>query len=100
MAHVALTALCELRLTDIADMLIALFPIHSQEEPEWQQRLEVVCDLTSPHSSASLAQMAKYMWYLFNLQHNTDRIVIEQHAHLNAYTEQDTLTSHVMERMS
>jgi hypothetical protein len=43
--------------------------------------------------------MAKYMRYLFHLQHNTGRIIIEHNAHLNAYVEQVTLTSHVMERM-
>jgi hypothetical protein len=43
--------------------------------------------------------MAKYMRYLFNLQHNTGRIVIKQRAHLNAYTKQTTLTSHTMERL-
>jgi hypothetical protein len=51
MAYVALTALCERRLTDNPDTLITLFPIHIREELEWQKRLEVVCDLTSPHFS-------------------------------------------------
>jgi hypothetical protein len=47
-----------------------------------------------PDFSVGWAQMAKYMQYLFNLQHNTDRIIIEQHVRLNAYTEKATLTSH------
>jgi hypothetical protein len=33
------------------------------------------------------------------LQHNNDRIVIEQHARLNAYEEQATLTPREMERL-
>jgi hypothetical protein len=38
------------------------------------------------------------MRYLFNLQHNTGRIIIEQRAHVNAFAEHATLTSHVMKR--
>jgi hypothetical protein len=87
MAHVALTALCERRFTDTADTQIALFPIHDQEEPEWRQRLEAPCNLSSPQFSIGWAQMAKYMQYLFNIQHNTGLMVIEQHAHLNVYKE-------------
>jgi hypothetical protein len=36
MAHVALTSLYERSLTSTADTLIMLFPIHNQDEPEWQ----------------------------------------------------------------
>jgi hypothetical protein len=39
------------------------------------------------------------MRYLFNLQHNTCRVVTQQRTHLNTYVEQATLTSHVMERL-
>jgi hypothetical protein len=31
--------------------------------------------------------MAKYVQYLFNLQHNTSRIIIKQCVHLDAYKE-------------
>jgi hypothetical protein len=36
MAHVALTSLCESHIAATAAMPIALFPIHNQEDPEWQ----------------------------------------------------------------
>jgi hypothetical protein len=36
---------------------------------------------------------------LFNLQHNTGKVMTEQHAHLNTYAEQATHTSHEMERL-
>jgi hypothetical protein len=39
MAQVALTFLCESRLTDTDAMSIALFPIHNQEDPMWKQHL-------------------------------------------------------------
>jgi hypothetical protein len=67
MAHVALTSLCERSLATTATMPITLFPIHDQEELEWQQCLEVMSDLESPHFSAGWAVMAKYARYLFNL---------------------------------
>jgi hypothetical protein len=67
MAHVALTFLFECSLAATADTLIALFPIQNQDEPEWHQRHEAVCDLTSPNFSAGSALLAKYARYLFNL---------------------------------
>jgi hypothetical protein len=48
-------------------------------------------DLESPHFSIGWAAMAKYTMYLFNLQHNNDRTVIEQRMHLNAYKDQERL---------
>jgi hypothetical protein len=41
-AQVALTSLCESRLTDTAVMPIALFSIRNQEDPVWKQHLEAV----------------------------------------------------------
>jgi hypothetical protein len=78
---------------------IALFPIHDQEDPEWQQRLEAVSDLESPRFSAGWAAMAKYARYLFILQHNTGRTVVEQRMRMNAYEEQATVMSREMERL-
>jgi hypothetical protein len=36
MAHATLTSLCERSLAATVDMLIALFPIRDQEDPNWQ----------------------------------------------------------------
>jgi hypothetical protein len=99
MTHVALTSLHNRSLTTTADMPIALFLICNPEVPEWQQCHEATCELTSPHFSIGWAQMTMYMRYLFNLQHNTGRIIIEQCTHLNAYAGQATLTSHTMVRL-
>jgi hypothetical protein len=52
-----------------------------------------------PTVQRSMLMFAKYMRYLFILQHNTGRVITQQRAHLNAYAEQATLTSHVMERL-
>jgi hypothetical protein len=45
MAHIALTSLCEDRLTAIAALSIALLLIQNQENPIWQQRLEAMSNL-------------------------------------------------------
>jgi hypothetical protein len=99
MAHVALTSLCERSLAATTDTLLALFLICNQEEPEWQQHHEAMCDITSLQFSYDSTYLAKYTRYLFNLQHKTGRMIIEQRAHLNTYSKQDTLTSHTMEKL-
>jgi hypothetical protein len=99
MAHVALTSLCGSRLTTTAALPIALLLIQNQENPVWQQRLEAMSDLEGPHFSAGMAALAKYVQYLFNLQHNTARTGMQQCMRLTAYEEQATTTSHKLERL-
>jgi hypothetical protein len=77
-AHVALTALCESRLDDTVAMPIALFLIREQEEPMWRQHLQDVTDPKSPHFHAGMAAMTKYVKYMFNLQWNTVKTIIQQ----------------------
>jgi hypothetical protein len=76
MAHTDLTSLCEHSLNTTADMPFSLFPIHDQEDPVWQQRLEAMSNLKSPHFDTGWAVMPKYARYLFILQHSTGRTVI------------------------
>jgi hypothetical protein len=73
MAHITLTFLCEDRLTATATLPIALLPIRNQENPVWQQCLEAVSNLKSPHFHARMTSLARYAQYLFNLHHNTTR---------------------------
>jgi hypothetical protein len=56
-------------------------------------------DLEGPHLNIGMVAMAKYVRYLFNLQHNTGRTVIEQRMHLNAYKELATTTSRELDRL-
>jgi hypothetical protein len=65
----------------------------------WQQRLEAMYNLEGPHFHAGVAAMAKSTQYLFNLQHNTSRTIIQQHMHLTAYEEHDTAMSRELERL-
>jgi hypothetical protein len=73
MVHIALTSLCEDRLTATAALPIALLLIWDQENPIWQQHLVDVSDLKGPHFHAGMTSLARYAQYLFNLQHNTVR---------------------------
>jgi hypothetical protein len=60
MAHMALTSLCEDRLTTTAALPITLLPIQNQENPVWQQRLEAMSNLKGPHFHAGMTSLAKY----------------------------------------
>jgi hypothetical protein len=77
MARIALTSLCEDRLTATAALPIALLLIQDQENPIWQQRLVAVSDLMGPHFHGGMTSLARYAQYLFNLQHNTARTGIQ-----------------------
>jgi hypothetical protein len=67
MAHVALTSFCEDRLAVTAALPIALLSIRNQENLIWQQHLEAVSDLKSPHFHVGMTLLAKYAQYLFNI---------------------------------
>jgi hypothetical protein len=73
MAHITLTSLCEDRLTATVALPIVLPPIQNQENPVWQQCLEVMFNLEGPHFHAGMISLARYEQYMFNLQHNTAR---------------------------
>jgi hypothetical protein len=99
MAHIALTSLCEDHLAATAALPITLLPIQDQENPVWQQHLEAVSNLKGPHLHAGMTSLVRYVQYLFNLQHNTDRIGMQQRMHLTAYKESATATTREIERL-
>jgi hypothetical protein len=78
-AQVALTSLCETRLTDTVTMPSALFSICNQEDPVWKQRLEAVSNPEGPHFHAGMAALAGYVQHMFNMQTSTGRTVMWQH---------------------
>jgi hypothetical protein len=80
-AQVALTSLCETRLTDTAAIPITLFPIHNQENPVWKQRLEAMSNPEGPHFHTGMTALAGYTHHMFNLQASTGRTVMRQHLH-------------------
>jgi hypothetical protein len=73
-AHIILTSLCKDRLATIAALFMALLLIRNQENLIWQQCLEAMSDLKGPHFHVGMTSLARYMQYLFNLQHNTARM--------------------------
>jgi hypothetical protein len=99
MAHIALTSLCEDRLTATAALPITLLLIQDQENPIWQQRLAAVSDLKGPHFHAGMTSLARYTQYVFNLQHNTARTCIQQRTRLMAYKESATAATGEIERL-
>jgi hypothetical protein len=99
MAHIALTSLCEHRLTATAAPPIMLLPIQNQENPVWQQLLEVVSDVEGPYFHAGMTSLTKYAQYLFNLQHNTAGTGMQHRTCLTTYEESATATTHEIHRL-
>jgi hypothetical protein len=58
-----------------------------------------VSDIEGPHLNTGMAAMAKYVHYLFKLQHNTTRTVMQQRMCLTAYDERNTAISHELEQL-
>jgi predicted RNase H-like nuclease (RuvC/YqgF family) len=56
-------------------------------------------DLKGPHFHARMTSLARYVQYLFNLQHNTVRIGMQQRTRLLAYEESATATTAEIERL-
>jgi hypothetical protein len=56
-------------------------------------------DLEDPHFDIDMAAMAKYTQYLFNLQHNTARTIMQQRMRLAAYDEHNAAISHELEKL-
>jgi hypothetical protein len=99
MVHIALTSLCKDRLTATAALPIALLLNRNQENPIWQQRLEAVSNLKCPHFHTGMTSLARYTQNLFNLQHNTARIGMQQRTCLTTYKESTTAVTHEIERL-
>jgi hypothetical protein len=55
-------------------------------------------DLEGPHFHVGMTSLARYVQYLFNLQHNTTRTVMQQRMRPMAYVEHTTTTSRELER--
>jgi hypothetical protein len=92
--HVALTSLCESRLTATAAMPNTLFPIRNHANSVWKKHLEAVSDHEGPHFHAGMAAMTEYVQYFYNLQHNLARTVIQQRLGMASYYEHNTSISH------
>jgi hypothetical protein len=56
-------------------------------------------DLEGPHFHAGMTSLARYIQYLFNLQHNAARTIMQQCKRLMAYEEHTAATSRELERL-
>jgi hypothetical protein len=99
MVHIAITSMCEYRLTATAALPITLLLIRNKDNLVWQQHLEVVSDLEGPHFHAGMTSLARYAQYLFDLQHNTARTIMQQCMRLMAYEEHVAATLCELERL-
>jgi hypothetical protein len=98
MAHITLTTLCKDRLAATVALPIMLLLIRNQENPMWQLCLEAMSDLEGPYFDTGMTLLARYVQYMFNLQHNTVRIGMQQRMRLTAYEKSTATTTHEIER--
>jgi hypothetical protein len=77
-AHMTLTALCSQNLAATTGTSISLYPIQDRSDPEWKARMDEVGNVFQVHYHGGWAYMAGYTQHLFQLQHGTQCIIIEQ----------------------
>jgi hypothetical protein len=77
-AHMALIALCSQNLAATASTPISLYPIQNRSDPEWKARIDEVGNVFQVHYHSGWAYMSGYVQHIFQLQHDTQHIVVEQ----------------------
>jgi hypothetical protein len=87
-AHMALTALCSQNLAATAGTPISMYPIQDRSNPEWKARMDEVGNIFQVHYHSGWAYMVRYAQHLFQLQHDTQRIIVEQQYHLVGYAKE------------
>jgi hypothetical protein len=73
--HTALTALCSQRLPDTVGTPISLYLIQDCSDPEWMSCMDKECNVFQDHYHAGWAYMARHAQHMFQLQHDTHRII-------------------------
>jgi hypothetical protein len=86
--HMALTALCSQNLAAAAGTPILLYHIQDRSNPEWKTRMDEVGNVFQVHYHSGWSYMARYAQHMFQLQHNTQRIITEQRCHLVGYAKE------------
>jgi hypothetical protein len=76
--HMTLTALCSQNLATIVGMPISLYPIQDRSDLDWKARMDEVDNVFQDHYHSGWKYMAGYAQHLFQLQHDTQRIIAEQ----------------------
>jgi hypothetical protein len=99
-AHVVLTALCSQRLPDTASTPILLYPIQDHSDPEWMTRMDEACNVFQDHYHVGWAYMMRYAQHMFQLQHDTQRIIARQRCRLCTYAREVKSLEQKIERMA
>jgi hypothetical protein len=84
----ALTALCLQNLAATVGMPISLYPIQDRFDPEWKAHMDEVGNVFQVDYHSGSAYMAGYAQHLFQLQHDMQRIVVEQRCCLVGYAKE------------
>jgi hypothetical protein len=87
-AHMALTALCSQNLAATACTPLWMYPIQDRSDLEWKSRMDEVGNVFQVHYRSGWAYMAGYSHHLFQLQHDTHRIIVEQRCCLVGYAKE------------
>jgi hypothetical protein len=69
-------------------MPISLYPIQDRSDPEWKTRMDEVGNVFQFHYHSDWAYMAECAQHLFQLQHDTQRIIAEQRCCLVGYAKE------------
>jgi hypothetical protein len=64
---------------------ISLYPIQDRSDPEWKNRMDEVGNVFWVHYHSGWVCMAGYAQHLLQLQHDTQRIIVEQRCCLVGY---------------
>jgi hypothetical protein len=97
-AHMALTTLCSQNLPTTVGTPISLYLIQNCPDPEWKARM--TSNIYQVHHHSGLTYMARYAQHLFQLQHDTQRIVAAQQCHLGSYAKEVTDLNQEMSRIA
>jgi hypothetical protein len=84
----ALPALCSQNLAATAGTPISLYPIQDRSELVWKAHMDEVGNIFQVNYHSGWAYMTRYAQHLFQLQHDTQRIITEQRCCLVGYAKE------------
>jgi hypothetical protein len=87
-AHMALTILCSQNLAATVGTPISLYPIQDRFDLEWRARMDEAGNFHRVHHHSGSAYMSHYAHHLFQLQHDTQRIIAEKRCRLVDYAKE------------
>jgi hypothetical protein len=95
-AHMALTTLCSQNLPITAGTSISLYPIQDRFDPEWRAHMDEASNFHQVHHHSGWVYMSHYDKHLFELQHDTQCIIVKKWCRLIGYTKEvENLTQEI-----